>query len=59
MRTVFTIERLKHFATDETAATAIEYSLIAAGIAGAIVAAVGTVGDKVLAMWTAIKNAFG
>jgi pilus assembly protein Flp/PilA len=57
MRTIFTIERIKRFAADETAATSIEYAVIAAGVAGAIIVAVGTVGDKVLAMWTAVKDA--
>jgi pilus assembly protein Flp/PilA len=36
---------LKRFADDESGATAIEYGLIAAGIAVAIIAAVNLLGD--------------
>jgi len=39
-------ELFKRFANDESGATAIEYGLIAAGIAIAIITAVGTVGDS-------------
>ncbi len=39
-------------------ATAIEYAIIAAGVAGAIIVAVGTVGSKVNAMWTAVAGIF-
>lgn len=42
----------------QDAATAIEYAIIAAGIAGAIIVAVGTLGDKVVVMWTAVANIF-
>ena len=38
---------LKNFMNDESGATAIEYGLIAAGIAVAIITAVGSVGTKV------------
>jgi pilus assembly protein Flp/PilA len=44
---------------DEHAATAIEYALIATGIAGAIIAVVGTLGGNVKTMWTTIKDSFG
>jgi pilus assembly protein Flp/PilA len=44
---------------DESGATAIEYALIASGIAGVIVGAVGALGGKVTAMWATIKAAFG
>jgi pilus assembly protein Flp/PilA len=42
------------FLNDETAATAIEYALIAAGIALAIVTAVGNLGTTVNSQYTAI-----
>jgi pilus assembly protein Flp/PilA len=42
---------LAKFAKDESGATAIEYGLIAAGIAVVIVAAVGTVGDNLVTMF--------
>jgi pilus assembly protein Flp/PilA len=38
--------------------TAVEYAIIAAGVAGAIIVAVGTVGSKVNAMWTAVAGIF-
>ena len=41
----------KRFANDESGATAIEYGLIAAGIAVAIITAVGTVGDSLNTMF--------
>jgi pilus assembly protein Flp/PilA len=46
------------FWNDETAATAIEYALIAAGISIAIVAAVQGLGSKLNATFTSVQNAF-
>jgi pilus assembly protein Flp/PilA len=51
--------QMRRFLADERGATAIEYALIASGIAGAIIAVVGTLGGNVKTMWTTIKNAFG
>jgi pilus assembly protein Flp/PilA len=48
---------LKSFAKNESGATAIEYGLIAAGIAVAIASIVGTVGTKLTAKFTAISGA--
>lgn len=45
------------FLRDESGATAIEYALIAAGIAIAIIGAVGGVGDAINAIMTKIKGA--
>jgi pilus assembly protein Flp/PilA len=45
------------FREDESAATAIEYSLIAAGIAVAIVAVVKGLGANVTAMFTSVSSA--
>lgn len=45
------------FVKDESGATAIEYALIAGGIAGAIVLAVTTLGGNVNAMWTRVSTA--
>ena len=50
---------LRRFLADTDGATAIEYALIASGIAGAIAAIVGTLGGTVTNMWTMIKDAFG
>ncbi len=45
------------FLRDERGATAIEYALIAAGIAVAIVSAVNSLGDTVKAMYESISAA--
>jgi pilus assembly protein Flp/PilA len=44
------------FLKDESGATAIEYGLIAAGIAVVIIAAVNTVGSKLNSTFTSIAN---
>lgn len=49
---------IRRFVADESGATAIEYSLIAAGVAGAIIAVVTTLGGNVKTMWTTIGTAF-
>ncbi len=45
------------FLTDELGATAIEYGLIAAGIAVAIITIVGTVGSNLNSTFTKISTA--
>ncbi len=50
---------LRGFLIDQDGATAIEYSLIAAGIAAAIIATVNGLGASVKVMWETISNAFG
>ena len=47
---------LKNFLTNESGATAIEYGLIAAGIAVAIVAVVGTLGSSLNTTFTSIAT---
>ena len=47
---------VRRFLADETAATAIEYGLIAAGIAAVIVLTVNSLGEKVNATFDTIKN---
>jgi pilus assembly protein Flp/PilA len=47
---------LKVFAKDESGATAIEYGLIAAGIAVAIATIVGTVGTSLTTKFTTINT---
>jgi pilus assembly protein Flp/PilA len=44
------------FVKDESGATAIEYALIVAGIAVAIITAVGTVGTNLSSMFTTIAG---
>ncbi len=48
---------LQRFVRDESGVTAIEYGLIAAGIAVVIIGAVNTLGVNVTATFTAIGNA--
>jgi len=48
----------KAFPADTRGATAIEYSLIASGIAGAIIAVVAALGSSVQHMWSAVAAAF-
>ena len=47
---------LKNFVADESGATAIEYGLIAAGIAIAIITAVNGVGSQLSTNFTAIST---
>jgi pilus assembly protein Flp/PilA len=47
---------ISRFLKDETAATAIEYGLIAAGISLAIIAAVNGLGSKLNTKFTAINT---
>ena len=48
-------ESLKSFAADAKGATAIEYGLIAAGIAVAIITVVGLLGDELAALFTEVQ----
>ena len=50
------MEIIFRFLKDETAATAIEYGLIAAGISLVIIAAVNGLGSKVNTKFTAINT---
>ena len=48
---------LRAFVNDRSGATAIEYGLIAAGIAAAIIATVTSLGTSTNAMWQTISDA--
>jgi pilus assembly protein Flp/PilA len=48
----------RDFFRDDSGATAIEYALIASGIAAAIIAAVMSVGTSVQAMYQSVSNGF-
>jgi pilus assembly protein Flp/PilA len=50
------ISMLRKFLADESGATAIEYGLIAAGIALAIIAVVNGLGTKLNTKFTSINN---
>lgn len=49
---------LRRFAAAREATTAIEYAIIAAGVAGVIIATVTALGGSVTAMFTAVAGAF-
>ena len=48
----------RDFVRDDCGATAIEYALIASGIAGAIIAAVMAMGTSLQAMYQSVSNGF-
>jgi pilus assembly protein Flp/PilA len=50
-------EKARAFTCDEAGATAIEYAMIASGIAVAIVAAVGSLGTATSGMFTTVQTA--
>ena len=50
------VEKLKSFLKDQTAATAIEYALIAAGISIVIVAAVNGIGTKLNTTFSSVST---
>ncbi len=52
---VSAVEKLQAF-KDESGATAIEYGLIAAGIAVAIIVAVGLLGDELAVLFNSISS---
>jgi pilus assembly protein Flp/PilA len=47
---------LRRFAEDETAATAIEYGLIAAGISVAIISVVNLLGGQLVTTFTSVST---
>jgi pilus assembly protein Flp/PilA len=49
---------LRDFVRDDGGATAIEYALIASGIAAAIIAVVMTMGTSVQGMYQSVSNGF-
>ncbi len=51
------IRMMKQFWKDEEGVTAIEYGLIAALIAVAIVVAVGNAGDSLVILWERVEGA--
>ena len=58
MRRDLLIRRVRRFLRNESGATAIEYAIIATGIAAVLVAAIATLGGKVTDLFTAVKTAF-
>ncbi len=52
---VSAVEKLQAF-KDESGATAVEYALIAAGIALAIIVSVGLIGDELAVLFNSISS---
>ena len=52
---VSAVEKLRAF-KDESGATAVEYALIAAGIALAIIVSVGLIGDELAVLFNSISS---
>ena len=50
---------IQRFLREETGATAIEYSLIAAGISIVIVAAVNSIGTQLSSIFTSVSSQIG
>ena len=53
----FFARQAKRFASDESGATAVEYAMIAVGIAAVIVAAVQSLGTTTNSMYTSVETA--
>ncbi|MGH6664138.1 MAG: Flp family type IVb pilin [Pseudolabrys sp.] len=51
------MHKLRDFLVNERGATAIEYALIASGIAGAVIAVVMALGTSVNAMYQSVSDA--
>jgi pilus assembly protein Flp/PilA len=57
MRRFIVIEQARRFLAAQGGTTAIEYAVIASGIAGVLIVTVFTLGDSVKVMWTAVATA--
>jgi pilus assembly protein Flp/PilA len=53
------LSQFSRFLQQQQGATAIEYALIAAGIAAAIIITVNALGVSVVNMWTSVSSALG
>ncbi len=56
MNGFLTIRRVRDFLRDDNGATAIEYALIASGVAGAIIVAVLSLGTSVNGMYQSVAT---
>ena len=52
-----TMRRMRDFLRNDSGATAIEYALIASGVAGAIIIVVFSLGTSVQNMYTSVSSA--
>jgi Flp pilus assembly pilin Flp len=56
MRRFIPKAQFRRFLTAQDGTTAIEYSIIASGIACALIAAIVSLGDQVVVVWTPLMN---
>jgi pilus assembly protein Flp/PilA len=59
LRSKMTIQKFRRLVGNRSGATAIEYALIAGGIAAVLVGTISTLGGNISTMWTAIRTALG
>jgi pilus assembly protein Flp/PilA len=52
------VRRLHHLLRNQRGATAIEYAIIAAGVAAVLVGTIATLGSNVVTLWETVKAAF-
>jgi pilus assembly protein Flp/PilA len=53
-----TMRSLRKFFADDDGATSIEYAIIAAGIAGVLIAVVASIGTSLQTAYTSVLNGF-
>lgn len=58
MRRLMSNARIRCFLSAQEGTTAIEYSIIAAGIAGVLIAVVSSIGGSVAGMWNSAAGIF-
>ena len=58
MNTLRAMRALRELARDDRGTTAIEYAILAAGIAGVLIAVVASVGTSLNTMYTSVSNGF-
>ena len=59
MRHFIAKAKVDRFLPAQEGTTAIEYALIAAGIAGVLIAVITNIGGSMITMWTSIAAIFG
>ncbi len=57
MRRIIAKHQVRRLLSAQDGATAVEYALIAAGVAGAILVAITALGGSVTTMWTSVSTA--
>lgn len=58
MNTLRAMRALRKLARDDRGTTSIEYAILAAGIAGVLIAVVASIGTSLNTMYTSVSNGF-